>query len=87
MLHLGTAAALLLFFWRDWWSLAIGVLGLASQHQIGESRRVLVLIVIVTQDGSSRNGQRHTQILPDRVPTRDVGVLLLGGLDRRIRLQ
>ena len=25
MLHLGTAAALLLFFWRDWWSLAIGV--------------------------------------------------------------
>jgi undecaprenyl-diphosphatase len=48
MLHLGTAAALLLFFWRDWWSLAIGVLGLASRHQIGESRRVFVLIVIAT---------------------------------------
>src|SRR6516162_7926203 len=48
MLHLGTAAALLLFFWRDWWSLAIGVLGLASPHQIGESRRVFVLIVIAT---------------------------------------
>ena len=30
LLHLGTATALLLFFWRDWWSLAIGVLGLAS---------------------------------------------------------
>ena len=27
MLHLGTATALLLFFWRDWWSLATGVLG------------------------------------------------------------
>ena len=48
MLHLGTATALLLFFWRDWWSLAIGVLGLASPHQIGESRRVLMLIVIAT---------------------------------------
>jgi undecaprenyl-diphosphatase len=48
MLHLGTAAALLLFFWRDWWSLAIGVLGLASPHQIGESRRVFMLIVIAT---------------------------------------
>src|SRR6202166_4506677 len=48
MLHLGTAAALLLFFWRDWWSLATGVLGLASPHQITESRRVLLLIVVAT---------------------------------------
>jgi undecaprenyl-diphosphatase len=48
MLHLGTATALLLYFWRDWWSLATGVLGLASPHQIGESRRVFVLIVIAT---------------------------------------
>jgi undecaprenyl-diphosphatase len=48
MLHLGTAAALLLFFWRDWWSLATGVLGLASSHQTSESRRVLALIVIAT---------------------------------------
>lgn len=48
MLHLGTATALLLYFWRDWWSLAIGVLGLASAHQVGESRRVFMLIVIAT---------------------------------------
>jgi undecaprenyl-diphosphatase len=48
MLHLGTAAALLLFFWRDWWSLAVGVLGLASPHQVSESRRVFALIVIAT---------------------------------------
>jgi undecaprenyl-diphosphatase len=48
MLHLGTATALLVFFWRDWWSLAIGVLGLASAHQVSESRRVFVLIVIAT---------------------------------------
>jgi undecaprenyl-diphosphatase len=48
MLHLGTAAALLLFFWRDWWSLAVGVLGIASRHQIDESRRVFLLIVVAT---------------------------------------
>jgi undecaprenyl-diphosphatase len=48
MLHLGTAAALLLFFWRDWWSLATGVLGMASAHQVSESRRVFLLIVIAT---------------------------------------
>ena len=48
MLHLGTATALLLFFWRDWWSLAIGVLGLGSPHQVSESRRVFMLIVVAT---------------------------------------
>ena len=48
MLHPGTATALLLFFWRDWWSLAIGVLGLTSAHQSRESRRVFLLIVIAT---------------------------------------
>ena len=48
MLHLGTASALLVYFWRDWWALVIGVLGLTSEHQIGESRRVFVLIVMAT---------------------------------------
>ncbi len=48
MLHLGTAAALLLYFWRDWWALGTGVLGLGERHQVGESRRVLWLIVIAT---------------------------------------
>src|SRR3954469_6118701 len=48
MLHLGTASALLLFFWRDWWALATGILGVGSAHQISESRRVFVLIVIAT---------------------------------------
>src|ERR1700685_1903029 len=48
MLHLGTATALLVYFWRDWWALLTGVLGLGGAHQVGESRRVFVLIVIAT---------------------------------------
>jgi undecaprenyl-diphosphatase len=49
MLHLGTATALLLYFWRDWWALLLGVLGLsASAHQVRESRRVLLLIIVAT---------------------------------------
>jgi undecaprenyl-diphosphatase len=48
MLHLGTATALLAFFWRDWWALFTGVLGIGSRHQVRESRRVLLLIVIAT---------------------------------------
>lgn len=48
MLHLGTATALLLYFWRDWWTLATGVLGLTAPHRVSDSRRVFVLIVIAT---------------------------------------
>ncbi len=48
MLHLGTAAALLGYFWRDWWALLVGVLGLADAHQVKESRRVFLLIVLAT---------------------------------------
>jgi undecaprenyl-diphosphatase len=48
MLHLGTATALLAYFWRDWWALAIGVLGISSPHQTQESRRVFLLIVVAT---------------------------------------
>ncbi len=48
MLHLGTAVALLLYFWRDWMRLLLGVLGLGAGQQVGESRRVFGLIVVAT---------------------------------------
>lgn len=48
MLHVGTATALLAFFWRDWWAIGTGVLGLGAAHQVAESRRVFGLIVLAT---------------------------------------
>ncbi len=48
MLHVGTAVALLAFFWRDWLALGLGVLGLSGAHQNQESRRVFLLIVVAT---------------------------------------
>jgi undecaprenyl-diphosphatase len=48
LLHLGTATALLGYFWRDWWALAIGILGLTDAHLVAEARRVFLLIVIAT---------------------------------------
>jgi undecaprenyl-diphosphatase len=48
MLHLGTATALLGYFWQDWWAITTGVLGIGSPHQVSESRRVFVLVVIAT---------------------------------------
>jgi undecaprenyl-diphosphatase len=48
MLHVGTAVALLLYFWRDWWALLRGVIGADTAHQVRESRRVLLLIIVAT---------------------------------------
>jgi undecaprenyl-diphosphatase len=48
LLHVGTAAALLLYFWRDWLALLLGILGLRNAHESGEARRVFLLIVIAT---------------------------------------
>ncbi len=48
MLHVGTAVALLGYFWRDWLALATGVLGIGGAHQVRESRRVFALVVIAT---------------------------------------
>jgi undecaprenyl-diphosphatase len=48
MLHLGTATALLGYFWQDWWAITTGVLGIGGAHQVSESRRVFVLVVIAT---------------------------------------
>ena len=48
MLHLGTATALLGYFWKDWWAIITGVLGIGDPHQVAESRRVFLLVVIAT---------------------------------------
>jgi len=48
MLHVGTAAALLIFFGRDWWLIATGLLGIGGARQVSESRRVFVRIVVAT---------------------------------------
>ena len=47
-LHLGTAVALLLYFWRDWLALARGVLGIGPAGTVRESRHITVLIVLAT---------------------------------------
>ncbi len=48
MLHVGTALALLGYFWRDWLAILRGVLGLGDQHAVTEARRVFLLIIVAT---------------------------------------
>lgn len=48
VLHLGTAAALLLYFWRDWIELLLAVLGRPTERPREEVLRLLVMIVVAT---------------------------------------
>ena len=48
MLHLGTAAALLAYFWREWWALLRGTIGIGEEWHTKESRRVVMLLVVAT---------------------------------------
>jgi len=48
VLHLGTAAALLIYFWRDWVGLALAVLGQGDPAERRSYWRLLGLIVVAT---------------------------------------
>ncbi len=48
VLHLGTATALLLYFWRDWWELFIGIFKGGKDARGEDRRRLLMLIIIGT---------------------------------------
>jgi undecaprenyl-diphosphatase len=46
VLHLGTAAALLIYFWRDWYGFALAVLGRGAN--VASERRLLGLVFAAT---------------------------------------
>jgi undecaprenyl-diphosphatase len=48
VLHVGTATALLLYFWREWLGIALGILGQRGGEQVGDAWHALWLIVIAT---------------------------------------
>jgi undecaprenyl-diphosphatase len=48
VLHLGTAIALLLYFWRDWIQLLFAAIGRPTERPRAEELRLLTLIVIAT---------------------------------------
>jgi len=50
VLHVGTAVALLLYFWRDWLFVAQGLVGVGGRgsRSAAEARRLLGLIIVAT---------------------------------------
>ncbi len=47
-LHLGTAVALLVYFWRDWVALARGICGMDVAQVVRQSRHIVFLIIAAT---------------------------------------
>jgi undecaprenyl-diphosphatase len=47
VLHIGTAVALLLYFWRDYWGIALGILAW-NRPAAADARHALWLIVVAT---------------------------------------
>jgi undecaprenyl-diphosphatase len=48
MLHVGTALALLIYFWRDWWLLLSSLFDRSGDGALREQRHVLLLLVLGT---------------------------------------
>src|SRR5262252_3912450 len=48
LLHLGTALALLIYFWREWWLLLSSLLPGETSPARSESRHILLLLVVGT---------------------------------------
>jgi undecaprenyl-diphosphatase len=48
LLHVGTALALLIYFWRDWWMLLSSLFEREDTDARNESRRLLMLLVVGT---------------------------------------
>ncbi len=47
VMHLGTAIALFIFFWKDWFNFAFSLLGMRGEHS-ADDRRVFGLVVLAT---------------------------------------
>jgi undecaprenyl-diphosphatase len=47
VLHVGTATALLLYFWREWWGLLLAVFGMGGSGTALREHRHLVLLLII----------------------------------------
>ena len=48
VLHLGTAAALFIYFWRDWFGFAAGLLGQGDAATVKKERRIFKLVCVAT---------------------------------------
>jgi undecaprenyl-diphosphatase len=48
MLHLGTAAGLLVYFWTDWWAMLLGLFGRGYTTEVSVQRGLILRLIVAT---------------------------------------
>jgi len=69
VMHLGTAVALLLYFWRDWWAFAVSLLSQSGEARSADRRNLPLRRIGDHSGGPGRRGS--SQIARRRL--RDAG--------------
>jgi undecaprenyl-diphosphatase len=93
ILHLGTAAALLVFYWREWLKLLLAFLGLGDSAERPALRRLLLLLVVGTVPAAIAGAVLNKPLRQAfAVPTLAAAILVVNGIvlfigDRRHRLK
>ncbi len=93
ILHLGTAAALLIFYWREWIKLLLALVGAGDAAERPTLRRLIVMLIVGTVPAAIAGAAlNHTLRTMFAVPTLAAGILVINGIilfvgDRRRRLK
>jgi undecaprenyl-diphosphatase len=93
ILHLGTAAALLIFYWREWIKLLLALVGAGDAAERPALRRLILLLIVGTVPAAIAGATlNHTLRTMFAVPTLAAAILVINGLilffgDRRHRLK
>jgi undecaprenyl-diphosphatase len=77
-LHGGTLLALLIAFWRDWWSLAAGALGSLPSERRSEARHMWLWLAVATAPGAIA-GKLLEQAAEDRLRSLPLQAIMLIG--------
>src|ERR1700743_1228730 len=93
ILHLGTAAALLIFYWREWIKLLLALVGAGDAAERPALRRLILLLIIGTVPAAIAGAAlNHTLRSALAAPTLAAATLVVNGIilffgDRRHRLK
>jgi undecaprenyl-diphosphatase len=93
ILHLGTAAALLVFYWREWLKLLLALIGGGDPAERPALRRLILMLIVGTVPAAFAGAAfNHTLRTMFAIPTLAAAILVINGIilffgDRRRHLK
>jgi undecaprenyl-diphosphatase len=93
ILHLGTATALLVFYWREWVKLLLALLGMGDPAERPAQRRLILMLIVGTVPAAVVGAVFNKSLKENfAVPSLAAAILVVNGIvllvgDRRRRLK